>query len=125
MLRVLVADDDPLVRMLLRGRLDGVASAVGEIDIVAEADDGAGLLDSALQTRPEVVLLDLGMPDRDAIDVIGELRRLPAPPAVLVLCDFEPEERVTAARQAGAAGEVMKSARQEDLVAAIEAVVPR
>ncbi len=120
MVRVVVADDDPLVRMLLRGMLDDE-----RVELVAEADDGAGLLDAVERSSPEVVLLDLSMPDRDGLSVIRELGTRPDPPAVLVLTNFESEAEIAAARAAGAVGEVMKSARRSDLLAAIEDALPR
>lgn len=110
MVRVVVADDDPLVRMLLRGMLEG-----NEIELVGEADDGAGLLAVASQARPDVVLLDLTMPDLDGLSVIRDLAAQPEPPGVVVLTNFETEAQIAAARRAGAVGEVMKAARRSEL----------
>lgn len=107
---MVVADDDPMVRMLLRGILTGDG-----IELVGEADDGAGLLGVAAQTQPEVVLLDLTMPDLDGLSVIRMLRNESDPPAVVVLTNFETEAQIAAALRAGATGEVMKAARRSEL----------
>ena len=112
-----MADDDPLVRMLLRGMLED-----GEIELVGEADDGAGLLAVAARARPDVVLLDLTMPDLDGLSVIGDLAAQPEPPGVVVLTNFETEAQITSARRAGAVGEVMKAAHRSELHEVIRAV---
>ncbi len=112
---MVVADDDPLVRMLLTGMLSDPG-----VELVGESDDGAGVLETVARLRPDVVLLDPAMPDLDGLSVIRALRSATNPPAVVVLTSFETEEQVAAARRAGAQAEVMKSARQPDLLAVID-----
>ena len=110
--RVLVADDDPLARMLMVGRLSGEPG----IEVAGEADDGGAVLRQTDATRPDVVLLDLALPDLDQTRVIGELGGRPEGPAVIVLTQFEDDATVDAALRAGARAQLVKTARQPELV---------
>jgi len=75
--RVLLVDDDALVRSGLRM----ILSSAGDIEVVGEAGGGAAALDATLAHRPDVVLMDIRMPDVDGITATGRLRALPRPPA--------------------------------------------
>jgi DNA-binding NarL/FixJ family response regulator len=117
-IRVLLVDDDALVRSGLRMMLAGAA----EIEVVAEAEDGRGVLPAVDAHRPDVVLMDIRMPQLDGIAATRLLRSQPDPPAVLVLTTFDADELVLRALQAGAAGFLLKHAAPGEIVRAIESV---
>ncbi|SDI73026.1 DNA-binding response regulator, NarL/FixJ family, contains REC and HTH domains [Actinokineospora alba] len=103
MIRVVVVDDEALIRsgfaLILR--------AVDDIDVVATASGGQAL-DLITEHAPDVVLLDLRMPDVDGLTILRELRRRPNPPIVAILTTFDSDEYVAAALRAGAAGFLLK-----------------
>jgi DNA-binding NarL/FixJ family response regulator len=117
-IRVLLVDDDALVRSGLRMMLAGAPG----IEVVAEADDGRGVLPAVDAHRPDVVLMDIRMPQLDGIAATRLLRSQPDPPAVLVLTTFDADELVLRALQAGAAGFLLKHAAPGEIVHAIESV---
>jgi two-component system, NarL family, response regulator LiaR len=96
--RVLVADDHRVVRDGLRYLLDQEP----DIDVVGEAGDGLQALRVADATRPDVVLLDLYMPELDGHGVLGALRAREDPPAVVVLTSAADDEHLVRAIDAGA-----------------------
>lgn len=112
-IRVLIVDDDPLVRTGLRMMLRGA----GDIAVVAEVDDGAGVLDAVRSSEPAVVLMDVRMPRVDGIAATRALADTDV--AVVVLTTFDGDSTVLAALRAGAAGYLLKSTSPEDIVAAI------
>jgi DNA-binding NarL/FixJ family response regulator len=116
--RVLLVDDDPLVRSGLRMMLGGAEG----IDVVAEVDDGRGVLGAVDSYHPDVVLMDIRMPQLDGIAATRLLRGLPSAPAVLVLTTFQADELVLSALRAGAAGFLLKDTPPAELVRAIGAV---
>ncbi|GAA1001139.1 response regulator transcription factor [Acrocarpospora macrocephala] len=116
--RVLIADDQPLVRTGLRTILDNA----GGFDIVGEAADGQEALAQAGALRPDVVLMDVRMPQLDGIAATRRIRAAPGAPKVLVLTTFDLDEYVYAGLRAGASGFLLKDARAADLVSAIHAV---
>ncbi|MCZ4509059.1 response regulator transcription factor [Streptomyces sp. ActVer] len=103
MIRVLVVDDEALIRTGFRHILD---SADG-IEVVA-AVPGGQAVHSARELRPDVVLLDIRMPDVDGLTVLADLRRLPQPPTVAMLTTFDMDEYVATALRSGAAGFLLK-----------------
>ena len=117
-IRVLLVDDEALVRSGLRMMLAGAAG----IEIVAEAEDGRGVLPAVDAHQPDVVLMDIRMPQLDGIAATRLLRSQPDPPAVLVLTTFDADELVLRALQAGAAGFLLKHAAPGEIVHAIESV---
>ncbi len=113
--RVLLVDDDALVRSALAMMLDGTDG----IRVVAEVDDGAGV-PAALGAHPvDVVLMDLRMPRVDGITATARVRARPDPPEVLVLTTFDADEGVLRALRAGASGFLLKDTPPADLVAAV------
>jgi DNA-binding NarL/FixJ family response regulator len=116
--RVLLVDDDPLVRSGLRMMLAGAET----IDVVDEVDDGRGVLAAVDTNHPDVVLMDIRMPQLDGIAATRLLRAQPDPPAVLVLTTFDADELVLSALRAGAAGFLVKDTPPAELVRAIESV---
>jgi DNA-binding NarL/FixJ family response regulator len=117
-IRVLLVDDDALVRSSLKLLLENAASVV----VVGEADDGRGVLAAFDNHHPDVVLMDIRMPEVDGIQATRLLRSQSSPPAVLVLTTFDADELVLRALQAGAAGFLLKHAAPTEIIRAIEAV---
>jgi DNA-binding NarL/FixJ family response regulator len=118
MIRVLLVDDDPLVRSGLKLMLAGADS----LEVVAEAGDGREVLGAVDLHRPDVVLMDIRMPQLDGIEATRLLATQPDPPAVLVLTTFDADELVLRALQAGAAGFLLKDTPPAEIVSAIEHV---
>ncbi len=117
MIRVLVADDHRLVRAGIRTLLE----AEPDIDVVGEARDGAEAVTSAAGTEPDVVLMDLSMPEVDGIDATRALLAADPGVRVLVLTSFSDRERVREVLAAGAIGYVLKDCEPAELVAAVRA----
>jgi DNA-binding NarL/FixJ family response regulator len=118
MIRVLIADDHAVVRQGLRTFLD----LQDDIEVVAEAGDGAEALAAAEEHAPDVVLIDLVMPNVDGIEAIRGLReRVPAARAI-VLSSFIEDEKLLPAVRAGAAGYLLKDVEPQQLVEAIRTV---
>ena len=116
--RVLLVDDDALVRSGLRMMLSGAE----RVEVVAEVDDGRGVLAAVDAYHPDVVLMDIRMPQLDGIAATSLLRSQPKPPAVLVLTTFDADELVLGALRAGAAGFLLKDTPPAEIVRAIELV---
>jgi DNA-binding NarL/FixJ family response regulator len=116
--RVVIADDHPLVRSGLRAALDPLE----ELEVVAEAATGSAAVREAVLHRPDVVVMDLQMPDLSGIDATRELRRAVPSASVLVLTMFEDDDSIFAAMRAGARGYVLKGAEPAEIARAIPAV---
>jgi DNA-binding NarL/FixJ family response regulator len=115
LITVLVADDQQLVRSGFRLILRDDP----EIDVVGEASDGVEAVSRARELEPDVVLMDIRMPNLDGIAATEQLLRGPNPPRVVVLTTFDLDEYVFAALRAGASGFLLKDAPEEQLLAAI------
>ncbi len=118
-IRVLVVDDHPVVR---RGMAALLASIDG-VDIVGEAASGAEAVREAQLSHPDVVIMDVQMPGLDGIEATRRLTTAVPEVAVLVLTMFDDDETVLAAMLAGARGYLLKGAAQEEILAAVRAVV--
>ncbi|WP_229070036.1 response regulator transcription factor [Actinoplanes sp. DH11] len=110
MIRVVVVDDEALVR----SGFAMILNAAADIEVVATAT-GAGALAAVREHRPDIVLLDIRMPDVDGLTVLGRLRTLEAPPTVAMLTTFDADEYVLAALHRGAAGFLLKDTEPEHL----------
>jgi DNA-binding NarL/FixJ family response regulator len=118
MIRILIADDHAIIR----DGLKQILSAVPEMQVVAEAVDGADVLARLRTTAVDVLLLDMSMPGRSGIALIQQIRAsLPALP-VLVLSMYRESQYAVQAIRAGAAGYLTKNAEAEQLVGAIRKV---
>ena len=117
MTRVLVADDHPAFR---RG-LELMLGDVGDVEIVGFAETGAKAVELVENLAPDVVLMDLRMPDLDGIEATRRITRLDTAPAVVVLTMFEDDDSVFAAMRAGARGYLLKGADQDEIVRAVRA----
>jgi DNA-binding NarL/FixJ family response regulator len=113
--RVLLVDDDDLMRAGLRA----VLSTDDTIEIVGEADDGRAALDEARVGRPDVVLMDVRMPDLDGISATRELLAVLPDVKVAILTTFEEDDYIFGALSAGASGFLLKRTKPEELIAAI------
>ncbi|MET7281653.1 response regulator transcription factor [Kribbella sp. NPDC005582] len=113
--RVLVVDDQPLIRHSLRLIVDSAA----DLEVVGEAGTGADAVARAVELRPDVVLMDIRMPGGDGIEATRRIAgELPAT-RVVVLSMFELDEYVHAALRAGASGFLLKDAEPDRLVEAV------
>ena len=115
MIRVLLADDQRLVRSGFRM----ILRADPELDVVGEAGDGVEAVELAGALAPDVVLMDVRMPRLDGIEATRRITAAPDPPRVLVLTTFDLDEYVYGALRAGASGFLLKDAPEEQLAAAI------
>jgi DNA-binding NarL/FixJ family response regulator len=116
-IRVLIADDHPLVRQGLQAAL----APLPEVEVVAEAATGSAAIREAVLHQPDVVVMDLQMPDLNGIDATRELARAVPSAAVLILTMFDDDDWVFAAMRAGARGYVLKGAEQHEIARAIMA----
>ncbi|MCU7722817.1 response regulator transcription factor [Actinoplanes sp. KI2] len=115
MIRVLLVDDDAIVRAGLRMMLGGAP----DIQVVAEAADGAQVPALVAAHRPDLVLMDIRMPGVDGLTATETLRSRPEAPEVLVLTTFHTDAHVLGALRAGAAGFLLKDTPPQDIVTAI------
>lgn len=117
-IRVLIADDHGVLRAGLRALLNSTP----DIQVVAEAGNGEEALELCARVLPDIILLDVGMPGLDGIEVTARLRQ--ATPAVraLIMTMHEDSSLLRAALQAGAAGYIVKRAVEYELIAALYAV---
>jgi DNA-binding NarL/FixJ family response regulator len=113
--RLVLADDQTLVRHGIRSLLE----IAGDIDVVAEADDGAAAVAAVREHEPDVLLLDLRMPGRDGIWALETLQAEGLDVAVLVLTTFDDDALVLRALQAGARGYLLKDVTLEQLAGAV------
>ncbi len=114
-IRVVIADDHRVVRDGLRYLLDQEP----DIDVVGEAGDGQHTLHVVAATRPDVLLLDLYMPELDGHRVLAALQGEPHQPAVVVLTSATDDEHLVRAMHAGATSYLLKTAAGEQVVAAV------
>ena len=116
--RVLLIDDDALVRAGLRM----ILSSAEDLEVVGEADDGARAVAAVREHRPDVVLMDIRMPEMDGITATAALRRLDAPPQVIVLTTFQADEQVLSALRVGASGFLLKDTPPAEILNAVRLV---
>ena len=117
-IRVVIADDQPLIRTGLRTLL----SAQDGIEVVGEASTGAGAVTESARLAPDVVVMDIRMPGTDGIQATAQVIRQPTAPRVLVLTTYDIDEYVYDALAAGASGFLLKDARPEDLVDGVRVI---
>ncbi|QIN83558.1 response regulator [Rubrobacter tropicus] len=116
--RVLLADDHPLFRDGMHGLLDSVE----ETEVVGEAADGEEAVRLAAELRPDVILMDLNMPNKNGIEATRDILRFNPDASVLVVTMLEDDDSVFAAVRAGALGYLLKGAHQDEVLRAIRAV---
>ena len=116
-IRVLLVDDHAVVRMGLRAFFD----LLPDIDVVGEAADGSGGVAMCRRLTPDVVLMDLLMPNMDGVTAIARIKAELPETEIVTMTSFIEEEKVTAALEAGASGYVLKDAEAEEVAQAIRA----
>lgn len=117
MTTVVLVDDHPLVRQGMRA----VIEAHGDLQVVGEASDGAEAVRACVETRPDVVLMDLQMPGLSGIEATRRVRTASPTTAVLVLTMYDDDAMVFEAMTAGAIGYLLKGSDGADIIAAIGA----
>lgn len=117
-IRILIGDDHPLFRDGLRALL----ASVDDADVVGEASTGAEVVEQALALQPDVVLMDLHMPEPNGIEATRQVVEASPHVSVLVLTMVEDDDAVFAAMRAGARGYLVKGASQGEILAAVRAV---
>ncbi len=119
-IRIVIADDQSVIRTGLRTILD----ARPDLEVVGEASDGAQAVHVAMQTRPDVVLMDVRMPGTNGIEATRQLAGpdVQDPVTVLVITTFDLDEYVFGALRAGASGFLLKDTEPDELVEAVRVV---
>ena len=115
--RLLIADDHPVVR----DGLSGMFAADPGFEVLGEAGDGAEAVRLARALRPDVILMDLRMPEMDGVTAIAELARHGVTARVLVLTTYDTDSHVLPAIEAGATGYLLKDAPRTELLRAVRA----
>src|SRR5919106_1125831 len=118
MTRVLIVDDDDLMRAGLRELLSNDPS----IEIAGEASTGREAVERARRLAPDVVLMDVRMPDLDGIAATRELSRAVPGARVLILTTFEQDDYIFSSLRAGASGFLLKRTRPEELIEAVHTI---
>jgi DNA-binding NarL/FixJ family response regulator len=117
-IRLLLVDDHPIVRKGTREMLEPYA----DFDVVGEASDGREGIQKTLELQPEVILMDVSMPGMNGIEATIAIKAQLPKVAVLVLTSYDDDAYVFALLEAGAAGYILKNAREDEIVGAIRAV---
>jgi DNA-binding NarL/FixJ family response regulator len=118
MIRVLIADDQPLMRTAF----DLTVRDEPDMEVVGEASDGREAVDMSRRLRPDVVLMDVRMPNVNGVEATRELLNDPSPPKVLLLTTFDIEDDAVEALRAGASGFLLKDVHPMELAQAIRVV---
>ncbi len=117
-IRLLIADDHPVVR-------DGLRAMLGtqpDFQVVGEASNGADAIQLATDLNPDVILLDLEMPDLDGVSVLAQIRTNDPDARVIIVTAYDTDERIVQAVVAGAQGYLLKGAPREEIFRAIRVV---
>lgn len=118
MIRILIADDQALVRT----GFGVILAAEDDLDVVGEASDGREAVQAAAILRPDVVVMDIRMPNLDGIEATRRIASGQASPRVLVLTTFDLDEYVYEALRAGASGFLLKDAGADELLHAVRVI---
>jgi DNA-binding NarL/FixJ family response regulator len=116
-IRILMADDHPVVRAGIRGMLE----TQPDFEVIAEAKNGREALDQTSKHTPDVVLLDLRMPEMDGVEAIGKIKENHPDIHILVLTTYDTDADIVRAVEAGATGYLLKDAPREELFRAVRA----
>ena len=116
--RILIADDHTLVRQGLRQLCEGL----GNFTVVAEAENGVRAVELARTSQPDVILMDIAMPDMDGVEAIRQIINETPSARIIALTMYREEKFMLEAIHAGARGYLLKTVNADDLIAAIEAV---
>ncbi|AZE72370.1 DNA-binding response regulator, LuxR family [Pseudomonas synxantha] len=116
--KILIVDDHPILRLAVRLLLERDGH-----EVVGEADNGVDGVSLAKELKPSLVLLDIGIPNLDGLEVIARIQTLATPPKILVLSAQEPAYLAHRCMRAGAAGFVFKQEDPAELLAGVRAVL--
>jgi NarL family two-component system response regulator LiaR len=117
-IKVLICDDQAIVRKGIRALL----ATETNIEVVGEAENGREAINQTARLRPDVILMDLVMPEVDGVEAIGRITTQQPEARILVLTSFATDDKVFPAIKAGALGYLLKDSNPEDLVQAIRQV---
>ncbi len=117
-IRILVADDHPIVR----DGLVAILTTQPDFDVVGEASTGGEAVERTLRTAPDVLLLDLAMPELDGVEVLRQLRAQGSQARAIVFTAFDTDERILGAVRAGAQGYLLKGVPRDDIFRAVRTV---
>lgn len=117
-IRILLADDHPP----LRAGLSSILNAQPGMHVVAEAGSGRETLEKSASTRPDLLIVDLRMPDGDGIETIRSLRQATPEIKVLVLTTYDNEEDIFKALEAGARGYILKDTTSDEIIRAVREI---
>jgi DNA-binding NarL/FixJ family response regulator len=116
-LSILIADDHPVVRDGLRGMLESQA----DFEVIGEAADGDQAIKKVAELKPDIVLMDLRMPEVDGVTAIREIKGSQPETQILVLTTYDSDADILPAIEAGANGYLLKDSSREELYGAIRA----
>jgi two-component system, NarL family, response regulator LiaR len=119
MIKVMIADDHPLVRKAIRSIIDPLE----DMKVIAEASNGVEAVESAIKFKPDVVIMDIGMPKVNGLEATRQIKAKYPQIAVLILTVYEDSEHIIGLLKAGAAGYLIKDIFGEELIHAIHNVV--
>lgn len=117
-IKVLIIDDHPVVRLGLRTMLE----SEDHIQVTGTAGSAREGMQEVQKVHPDVVLMDLRMPEMEGVDAIGELRRVAENIRILVLTNYDEDDYIFRALKAGAMGYLLKNTPQEEIIHAVEMV---
>lgn len=118
MIRIVVADDHPVVR----DGLVAILSTQADFAVIGEVGTGREVIERVKVSRPDVILLDLEMPELDGVEALRQLQADKVPVRAIVFTAFDSDERILSAVQAGASGYLLKGAPREEIFNAIRIV---
>lgn len=114
-IKILMADDHPVVRAGIRGMLE----TQDEFQVIAEAENGREAFEQIAKFNPDVVLMDLRMPEMDGVEAIGKIKEKYPNINILVLTTYDTDADIVRAVEAGATGYLLKDAPREELFRAV------
>jgi DNA-binding NarL/FixJ family response regulator len=117
-IHILIADDHPVVRDGLRAML----STQPDFQVMEEASDGAAAVRLPAQLKPDVILLDLEMPELDGVTALQQIRAEDPAARVIILTAYDSDERIVSAVAAGAKGYLLKGAPRDEIFSAVRVV---
>jgi DNA-binding NarL/FixJ family response regulator len=116
-IKIIMADDHPVVRAGIRGMLE----TQPDFEVIAEAKNGQEAIEQVSKLKPDVVLMDLRMPEMDGVEAIGKIKESHSDIHILVLTTYDTDADIVRAVEAGATGYLLKDAPRDELFRAVRA----